>query len=59
MDITDIAVKRVLATERLKINPGDIEAINILVDVEHKVSCWLHIIGVQAEVYIPYFRSVL
>ena len=26
-----------LATERLKINPGDVEAISILVDVEQKV----------------------
>jgi hypothetical protein len=40
VDITDVAIKRVLATERLKINPGDIEAFNILMDVEQKVERW-------------------
>lgn len=37
VDITDLAIKRVLATERLKINPTDLGAINILVEVEQKV----------------------
>ncbi len=39
VDITDVAIKRVLAAERLKANPADIDAINILVDVEKRVGC--------------------
>lgn len=45
MDINDLAVKRVLATERLRVNPADTEAHVILAQVETQVR-WL-LIGIS------------
>ena len=45
-----MAIQRVIATERLKVNPGDIEAINILATVQQKVSLIRTYVGCDPSV---------